>query len=330
MSMKDISSQEQDKLSKILSSQPRKDAHSGELDVFEAAVYFSGYSEFSSGDTQKYGYNTTREENRRKWGILGGGGRRISLDLPIRYSEQVHHHRNLEKQETKTTTIKEKMCNVRHKQPSSPGGRIATFLNSLFHQTSSKKNKTSSSKSKPNDREIEEEIHEGWMMRRRRRSSISHFLSSSKSNSTTTTTTTTTSSSSKSMFSSSSSGLRTPPPYVNTPTKSYKKFLNYTSGTNQVEEVVDKTNKELSWLDEKVKVMESLSEKQKVYAHDDHDDDDDDRRVKREVHDDGDDDDGMESDSSSDLFELQNYELSRGGLPVYETTNVVKINNTYL
>lgn len=316
--MKGISSAEPDKLSKIISSHKRNDAHSGELDVFEAAVYFSGYNEVSSGDhrhTQKYDYNAAREENRRKWGILGGG-RRISLDLPIRCSEQVHnlHQDHHEKQEV--ATIKERIVNVRHKQPSSPGGRIASFLNSLFHQASSKKNK---SKPKPTDREVEEEIPGGGWMRRRRRSSISHFLSSSRSNSTTTTT----SSSSKSLFSSSSSGFRTPPPYLNTPTKNYKQFLNYTSATNQVEVEEKKINKEFSWLDEKLKVMESLSEKQKVWA--DHGDDDD-RIIKRE----GDDDDGMESDSSSDLFELQNYELSRGGLPVYETTNVASINNTHI
>ncbi|CAH8315172.1 unnamed protein product, partial [Eruca vesicaria subsp. sativa] len=135
-------------------------------------------------------------------------------------------------------------------------------------------------------------------------------------------TATTTSSSSKSLFSSSSSGFRNPPPYVNTPTKNYKQFLNFTTSTGQVEVLGEKKmNKELSWLDEKLKVMENLSEKEKFWA--EHDGDDDDRRIKREGYD-----DGMESDSSSDLFELQNYELSRGGLPVYETTNVANINNS--
>ena len=320
MSMKGISSLEPDKVSKRMSSHKRTDAYSGELDVFEAAVYFSGYNDFSSGDhrhTQKYSYNAAREENRRRWGILGGGRRR-SLDLPMRYSEQVHHLHQDHPEKQEVTIIKERFGNVRHKQPSSPGGRIASFLNSLFHQAGSKKNK---SKAKPTDREVEEEIPGGGWMRRRRRSSISHLLGSSKSNSTATTT----SSSSKSLFSSSSSGFRTPPPYLNTPTKNYKQFLNFTSATNQVEiQEEKKVNKELSWLDEKLKVMESLSEKKKVWS--DHDDDDDHRRIKRQ----GDDDDGMESDSSSDLFELQNYELSRGGLPVYETTNVANINNTHL
>ncbi|KAL0731375.1 hypothetical protein Bca4012_027469 [Brassica carinata] len=326
MSMKGISLVEPDKISKRISFHKRNDAHSGELDVFEAAVYFSGYNEFSSGDvreenrrhTHKHGYNAAREENRRRWGILGGG-RRISLDLPLRCSEQVHHlHQDhLEKPEVKA--IKERIGNVRHKQPSSPGGRIVSFLNSLFHQAGSKKNKP---KSKPVDQEVEDKIPgEGWM-RRRRRSSISHFLSSSRSNSTTTTTA---SSSSKSLLSSTSSGFRTPPPYSNTPTKNYKKFLNFTSAKNQVEVLEEKKiNKELFWLDEKLKVMESLSEEKKVWGA--HDDDDDDRRIKRE----GYDDDGMESDSSSDLFELQNYDLSRGGLPVYETTMVANINSTHL
>lgn len=313
MSTKRISSVEPDKISKRISFHKRNDAHSGELDVFEAAVYFSGYDEVLSSDhrhTHKYGYNAAREENRRRWGILGGG-RRISLDLPIRCSEQVHHlHQEV-------TTTKERTGNVRHKQPSSPSGKIVSFLNSLFHQAGSKKSKT---KSKPTDREVEEEIHGGGWMRRRRRSSISNFLSSSRPNPTTTTT----SSSSKSLLSSSSSALRTPPPYSNTPTKNYKQFLNFTSTTDKVEVLEEKKiNKELCWLDEKLKVMDSLSEKKNVWCDRD---DDDDWRIKRE----GDDDDGMESDSSSDLFELQNYELSRGGLPVYETTNVANINNTHL
>ncbi|VVA94561.1 unnamed protein product [Arabis nemorensis] len=153
MSMKGISSAEPDKLSRIISSHKGNDAHSGELDVFEAAVYFSSYNEVSSGDysqTQKYVYNAAREENRRRWGILGGG-RRISLDLPIRCSEQVHHLHQEHHENHEVATIKERIGNVRHKQPSSPGGRIASFLNSLFHQASLKKNK---SKSKPIDREI--------------------------------------------------------------------------------------------------------------------------------------------------------------------------------
>ncbi|XP_010415540.1 PREDICTED: protein BIG GRAIN 1-like E [Camelina sativa] len=319
MSMKGISSAEPDKLPRRISLTHKR--NSGELDVFEAAVYFSGYNEASSGDhrnTQKFGYNAAREENRRKWGILGGGGggRRISLDLPIRCSEQVHH---LHQDHHEVTTIKERLSNVRHKQPSSPGGKIASFLNSLFHQSGSKKNK-SKSKSKATDPEVEEEVTGAGWMKRRRRSSISHFLSSSRSNSTTTTTTTT-SSSSKSLISSSSSGFRTPPPYLNTPTKNYKQFLNYTSATKQVGEEEKKTHKDYSWLDEKLKVMESLSENQSNWAYDE----DDDQRIKREGYD-----DGMESDSSSDLFELQNYELSRGGLPVYETTNVANINNTHI
>ncbi|CAH8348312.1 unnamed protein product [Eruca vesicaria subsp. sativa] len=291
MSMKGISSEEPHKTSKKISFHKRNDAHSGELDVFEAAVYFSGYNEFSSGDhrhTQKYGYNAAREENPRRW-----GRRRISLDLPIRCSEQVYRlYQDHEKEEV--TTTKEMIRNVRHKQPSSPGGKITSFLKSLFNQEGSKKNK---SKSKPMDGDVEEEIPGGgWMRRRRRRSSISHFLSSSNFTSTKL---------------SKSSGFRTPPPYLDTPTKNYKQFLNFTSATKQVEVLEEKKiKKELSWLDEKLKVMESLTVKEKVLAD----------------HDGG----GMESDSSSDLFELQNYELSRRGLPVYETTSVANINNTHL
>lgn len=67
MSTKRISSVEPDKISKRISFHKRNDAHSGELDVFEAAVYFSGYDEVLSADhrhTHKYAYNAARGESK--------------------------------------------------------------------------------------------------------------------------------------------------------------------------------------------------------------------------------------------------------------------------
>ncbi|XP_010519369.1 PREDICTED: protein BIG GRAIN 1-like E [Tarenaya hassleriana] len=300
MSMKGVSSAGPDKIFKK-SSHKRND--SGELDVFQAARYFSGYNEPPADDsygsyTHKHN-NYTRDENRRRWG-------RISLDLPIRSSEPVHHHPHqdhhvLEKHEV--FTMKEKICNVKHKQPSSPGGKIASFLNSLFHQSGLKKNKLKS-KSKPAAQaRDEEESPGGW--RRRRRSSISHFLMTSGRSSNTVSTTT--NSSSKSLFSSSSSGFRTPPPCLNTPTKNYKEYINHV-------ETDKKSSNDLTWLDEKLNLIETMSEGQRVWSEND--------RRKTNGQTVSIEDDGAESDSSSDLFELQNYDLSYGGLPVYETTNV--------
>lgn len=281
---------------------------SGELDVFEAARYFSGYHEAG-------GYNGTTQKIIRdeRQGCRGG---RMSLDVPIRsaFSQQSH---GLEKQ------MKEK----KYKQPSSPGGRLASFLNSLFSQSASKKKKSKSTTQSMKD---EEESPGG---RRKRRSSISHFRSSSTTDS-------------KSIFSSSSSGFRTPPPCAQTPTKSYKEFRTHSDQRQLVplprcdgqvrskaldnEVSVDRRNKDLYWLDEKFQFNNGLSEKYKnssnVFLEKD--------RTWGEKYPSEEDfkkfavvDDGAESDSSSDLFELQNYDLGyySSGLPVYETTDMDSI-----
>ncbi|XP_010551360.1 PREDICTED: protein BIG GRAIN 1-like E [Tarenaya hassleriana] len=266
-----------------------------ELDVFKAARYFSGYNE-PTDDT----YDYTRKENRRKWGLARG---RISLDLPIRSSESIHHHHKDHHvhERHEVFTVKEKIGDVKHKQPGSPGGKIASFLNSLFHQEKSKSKSTTGSQAPD-----EEESPGGC--RRRRRSSISRFLIMI-SNRSSKTDSATTNSSAKSPFSSSSSGfrIRTPPPCLDTPTKNYGQYSNIVE--------TDK-NKDLTWLDDRLKLIENLSEGQRVWS------EEDDRRKTNVETAAAVEDDGTESDSSSDLFELQNYDLSCGGLPVYETTNV--------
>lgn len=298
---------------------------SGELDVFEAARYFSGYNEAApnyngtSAFTQKM--MNMKEDHHRAW-----RGGRISLDVPASMRsvlDHPHHHQMVEKQ-----IIKEK----KYKQPSSPGGRLASFLNSLFSQSASKKKKSSKS-STQSMKDHEEESPGG---RRKRRSSISHFRSSSTTDS-------------KSLYSSSSSGFRTPPPYAQTPTKSYKDFRSYSDHkqvvslskcNGQVRSIDDKREpRELNWLDEKFKFSASNglssekyknlgsnglgSEKDRInwvnkYAPEEKLGDF--KRFNEE-------DDGADSDSSSDLFELQNYDLGlySSGLPVYETTNMDNI-----
>lgn len=287
---------------------------SGELDVFEAARYFSGYHEGAGYNGTTFTQKIMREERQ---GCRGG---RMSLDMPIRNSLPQQSH-GVEKQ------MKEK----KYKQPSSPGGRLASFLNSLFSQSASKKKKSKSTTQSMKD---EEESPGG---RRKRRISISHFRSSS------------TTDSAKSLYSSSSSGFRTPPPYAHTPTKSYKDFRSYSdhkqavslskNSTGHVKstaavcnEVLDdnKRNKDLSWLDEKFKFSNGLSEKCKTFGNGLAEKDriwKDKYPSEKEFTRFNEVDDGAESDSSSDLFELQNYDLGyySSGLPVYETTNMDSI-----
>ncbi|KAK2975937.1 hypothetical protein RJ640_008037 [Escallonia rubra] len=276
---------------------------SGELDVFEAARYFSGANEVTGHNhgtifTQK----TMREERQQTW----RSGGRISIDMPMR-SAISSQTQVMEKQ-----IMKEK----KYKQPSSPGGRLASFLNSLFNQTSSKKKKSKSSTTQ--SMKDEDESISG--RRKLRRSSISH-LSHHES---------------KSMYnlSTASSGFRTPPSYAYTPTKTYKDFRSY-SDHKPVGATLSKQNNghvtkspslqnevrstEYAWLDEKFKLSNGITEKHKNFGTGFSEKSKDFRKFSV-----ADDDDGADSDSSSDLFELQNYDLScySSGLPVYETTHM--------
>lgn len=288
---------------------------SGELDVFEAARYFSGASEIS-------GSNFTQQK------IMRSGGR-ISLDISMMSSStsrssipaQTPHHRHhlhvLEKATKENNNNKKK-----YKQPNSPGGRLASFLNSLFSsQISSKKKKSSKSSSSTQSVKAENESPSG---RRKRRSSISHFPSVSTMNSNS-------SDSKSSIYSSSSSGFRTPPPYSKSTApkrnSSYKDLRSYSDH----KPVVMSTN--LSKNSGHVKFttstngFSSSSEKFKTSGNGllDHNTplEERDQYIKFINEVDNIDDDGADSDSSSDLFELPNYDLS--GLPVYETTHMDSI-----
>ncbi|KAK4376573.1 hypothetical protein RND71_002869 [Anisodus tanguticus] len=296
--------------------------NSGEIDVFEAAKYFSGVNE-----EYYFGYNNNNQMLHNKQQNLRGG--RMSFDMPMMRNSssllpsQTTYHIMDQKPKNKKDQKK-------YKQPSSPGGRLASFLNSIFNQTSSKKKKSSQS--------LKDQEDESPSGRRKRRSTISHFSFRSSSNITTTTTTTTnstTNSTSSDSKSSSNSGFRTPPPYAPTPTKSYKDFKSFGLGKQQHEVYGDKKNAtDYSWLDEKLKLSKNngvyysdkynkntnngllLSEKSKTYN----------KVVDVDV--DVDVDDDADSDSSSDLFDLPNIDLdyySSSGLPVYETTHMDNI-----
>ncbi|KAI3730690.1 hypothetical protein L1987_61863 [Smallanthus sonchifolius] len=299
-----------------VSSQPKKPFHhrngSDELDVFEAARYFSGATEnFSDAHKNISVEAKSFNNNTRPFG-------RMSLDMP--------NHKGVPLQamlmENRMVINKEK----KSKQPSSPGGKLAHFLNSLFNQTSSK------SKSKIKSTKDEDESPSGW---RRKRSSISHFRSETT---TTITASPTIMSDAKSPFSTSaSSGLRTPPPYVaHTPTKttsySYLKPLPtqitkipINGNLNKIEtfsiknDFSEKTTSFRNGFLEKVKIYDEKQEENHPHNYVSRQDF---KEFKRFIVD-----DGADSDSSSDLFELTNCDLGyhSSGLPVYETTRMESI-----
>ncbi|KAL6983305.1 hypothetical protein U1Q18_016693 [Sarracenia purpurea var. burkii] len=219
----------------------------------------------------------------------------------------------------------------KNKQPSSPGGRLAGFLNFLFNQTSSKKKKSMSTTTQSTMKdEDEDESPGGGSRMRKRRSGVCHFLSASTTDS-------------KSINSSSSSGFRMPPPYSYTPIKIHKDPRSY-SGHKPVESwskaYYDDKRRDCAWFDEKLmfphKFTERLKnsgdessrllEKDRVWG-DKYLSSEEKKFMKAKE----DQDDGAESDSSSDLFELENYDLGycySSGLPVYKTTHIENIKRT--
>ncbi|KAM7484449.1 hypothetical protein LguiA_000458 [Lonicera macranthoides] len=283
--------------------------NSGELDVFEAARYFSGANEVSNASN--FAQKIMRDQR---------SGGRISLDMPMgRNSIPSHNTHVIEKPMTKEK---------KYKQPSSPGGRLASFLNSIFNQTSSKKKKSKSTTQSMKD---EDESPGG---RRKRRSSISHFPSVN------------TGYSSSFYSNSSSSGFRTPPPYSQTPSKSYKDIRSYSDHKTQLITLSKQSNKQGNAnvnvkssvlpneeFEEKFKFCNGFPEKHKNLSNGFSEkvrireilNPSEEREFKKFNTES--DDDGAESDSSSDLFELQNYDLGcySSGLPVYETTHVDSI-----
>ncbi|KAL8224436.1 hypothetical protein R6Q57_019911 [Mikania cordata] len=285
----------------LLSSQSKKPFHhrngSDELDVFEAAGYFSGVSENFS--------NTQR--NMRPI-------RRMSLDMPNHIGNSIPLQSMLI--ETPTIINKEK----KFKQPSSPGGKLAHFLNSLFNQTSKSKSKKKSTKD-------ENESPGGW--RRKRRSSISHFRSGN-----------TNSAANNAATATISAGFRTPPPSTKTTNHLDSRIYSYlkppstqitkipiTKNFNKIEHFDIKNDlpvKNMSFRNGFVEKVKTFDEKHhhnyKYVSREDM------QEIKMFI----DNDDGADSDSSSDLFELTNYDTGycSSGLPVYETTHMDRTNRS--
>ncbi|CAN0896222.1 Protein BIG GRAIN 1-like E [Linum grandiflorum] len=157
------------KASKLFKKPVHHRTNSDELSVFEASHYFSSYNDDNPSTKTKV------LPSRASSGSAG----RMSLDLPM------SNHGSIEPFD-RNQILKEKghignynsssNSTKQHKQPSSPGGRLASFLNTLFHQASRKNKKSKSKSLTANDED--HEIPGGGFLRRKRRSSISHFTRS--------------------------------------------------------------------------------------------------------------------------------------------------------
>lgn len=313
----------------------RLHSDSGELAIFEAARYFSGYND-NFGHGGGASYLMTREERQ---GHLRAG--RTSLDLPsLKYHHHHYHQYSHQKEQPphpnellrhhQKHQQEQQIKDKKYKQPSSPGGRLAHFLNNLFNQAITSKKKKSS---KSSSQSVKDE-DESPSARRRRRSSISQFRSTSS-----------TAVDTKSLYSSCSSfGFRSPPPYnnLNTPTKSFRSFSDHkevldtlskydTNGKNvndngdlKQDDQQPIGSKFMNWADEKFKFKNGLVEK--ITKNSNHGDQEHKKKTKKFVKEVVADE--VESDSSSDLFELQidyGFGFCSSGLPVYETTHLDSI-----
>ncbi|KAL7132662.1 hypothetical protein ABFS83_12G089900 [Erythranthe nasuta] len=268
-------------------TQWRNNNNSGEIDVFEAARYFSGGADHNP-------INTVVPPPPQR--VLAC---RISLEMPN------NPYSNLSAAAMDGGGDQKKQEKKKYKQPSSPGGKLASFLNSFFNQTTSKKttkklqktnmpvNKSGSSN---NDLEVE----------RKRRSSISHFKI-----------TTTSDSSNKSTYAN----------MMTTPTKSSLRSLSH----HQIELGVSAPSRIINaGVDQKRTISDNNIISYRNNAGFGFSDRSSTIMNRNFSDDDGDDEDGAESDSSSDLFDLPNHDLdfcsaSSGNLPVYGTTHMDRI-----
>ncbi|RVW42167.1 hypothetical protein CK203_094615 [Vitis vinifera] len=214
----------------------------------------------------------------------GWRGGRISLDMPMRSSLPTQSSHAVEKQ------MKEK---IKYKQPSSPGGRLASFLNSLsIKQTPRRRNQSPQ--------------HSRSRMKRRARVGGG-----------------------KGGAALAISGV---PALLIPNHRQVVSLPNYNNGNVKAtglrnEALDEKRIKELVWLDEKFKFSSGFSEKHKNFSNglsekdriwvDEYPSEEKEFRKLDEI------DAGAESDSSSDLFELQNYDLGcySSGLPALESSS---------
>ncbi|XP_010939463.4 protein BIG GRAIN 1-like E [Elaeis guineensis] len=308
-----------------LCSRPaHRQQESGELDIFEAALYFAGGVD-GVGLPGRIGPQGAMREDRVGW-----RAERKSLDVPrsIILPQECQRVENYDSKEKKG------------KQPSSPGRRLASFLKSIFHQAASKKKSKSLTSSKSLKDEEVEDRHGG----RSRRRSIGHSHSIRSSDS-------------KSIFYSESSGFSTPAPHTNIVTKLQKEQSRSFKSNGQPKMAAfcpqgevwdDKRVARETWIAERARSSCGLSGKSKVCSGGKPDVgwnegwllenrwvlngdeegffkkhgelEEEFRRKEKESREE----DGGESDSSSDLFELKNYDFEEfsSGLPVYGTTDM--------
>lgn len=268
---------------------PHRRDDSDELDVFEASKYFSDEPDQVCGFIGAALAQMSIEEERSK----GEDGRK-SVEIPMREPLPSQPCKS-----EKQLAMKE-MVKRSSKQPSSPGGKLASFLNSLFNQASHRKKmpKSGSYSIKGDEDGVNPDGR-----RKIRRSSISHFGGKGSSQC------------SRSLYSSSSasSGFTTSPTISPSPIKVAKdarflsdqiqaKHLSRKLRADFVVSSMDRTGHINGYHEKRGKSTRSLAFSTDV-------------------------DDGAESDSSSDLFDLPNYDVGifSKGLPVYQTTHIRRI-----
>lgn len=299
----------------------RRRGGSGELDVFEATGYYNSTAfpteKIHRGQKEQPPPPEQQRQQQQSW----RRERRISLDAP-----------------TKEPPIPEipKEDKKQH-HPTSPAGRLASFLNSLFNQAALNKKKKPSSSSKSAKDCTEGAISAGggdhW---RKRRSSIGHSQSSAAA---------------ADADSSSVHGFGTPPP-LGSDSSTATSYCYSNSGDiraqskpqnkariqvqscadPQIDRTQHKQNSEFSWMDENLKLggikngvwTQKGTQKKNLSNWKKKSEEKEFRGFRDRESDDND--DGVDTDSSSDLFELENYDLgfysSGGALPVYETTRI--------
>lgn len=291
----------------------------GELEVFEAAQYYSGHN--GTGSSSLSGPSHPLQT------------RRMSLDEHVK-QPSMFLSQGLGKHISNECNSVNNGHKHQQRQPRSPGGKITSFLNSLFNQSNSRKKKKKSNKYSSDGGssmlQASGKEHEDPNQRRWRRTSISHFRSLSSATDSYLKSTTNSISSIYCRAGNNNNKNSS----VTTPTKSHKE-LRSSSDHRQVEV----SNKPVASTDDKMKMGSGLaSQKMRLeynfsdnergsgvefYRKFSKDKDDSSSKVCDSV-----DRAGDESDSSSDLFELQ---ISGEGcsclsdLPVYETTHIERL-----
>lgn len=268
--------------------------------MFEAAQYFSSAVEDQLPGNFNNASNFSQKVIGKERQHQGQRAARMSLDSIMRDE--------ITPQDQAKYSYKSKENKI-YRQSSSPGGKLASFLNSLFNQTRSKKKRKSQT---VGPKYLQEKEIPGE--RREKRSSISHFR----------TNTNTKIVDSKSRNFCLSSGFM-----QSTPTKPCKELKfrdlferqkrkdggNVKQNSLRNEFCSEKKCTDDTWIEE-INKKSGLNWIDDQYTSE-----------EKEFRKFSDCDDSGDTDSSSDLFELPNcdFEFYSKGLPVYETTRVNSI-----